>query len=142
MRTLVGLLTVIPSLVAAQQPIPPLVSKGLDLLIDGQCEAAFQEWTNGWTAPDDSVKRQTLMGSCAVLQQFGKLNGYDIVRVVPVTPSLTRVYVLLRYDLQPLYLLLVAYRPKRDWKITTVTWNTLPEKVFPPDILPSEHPGP
>ena len=141
MRSLIVVLLLLPAVGASQQA-PPIATKGLDLLVAGQCEAGFRAWTAGWTAPDDSMKRETLIGTCTVLPQFGKLNGYDIIRVVSVTPNLTRVYVLLRYDLQPLYLLLVAYRPKDDWKVITVTWNTLPEKVFPPDILPSEHPGP
>jgi hypothetical protein len=67
------------------------------------------------------------------------MSGYDIIHVVPVTKNLTRVYVLLKYEIQPVYLLLVAYRPEATWRVTSVNWHTNSENVLPPNLLPPEN---
>lgn len=107
----------------------------------GRCPGAFHLWTQEWTG-EDLEKRETLIGSCSMLEQFGPLRGYDVVRLMPVGPNLVRAYILLRHEKQPVYLLLVAYRPSASWKIVTVTWNTDFAQVFPATILPSEDPPP
>lgn len=135
-------LVVTPSLAPNQSPLPPVVSAGLDSLKRGRCDAAFRTWTTAWTSAEDSAKRTTLLGSCEILARFGQLHGYDIIHKVPVGPNLLRVYAVLRYDIQPAYLLLVAYRPADAWKITSVNWNTSVEKVFPPSLLAPENLGP
>jgi hypothetical protein len=135
-------LAIHPTISAAQKPLPPPVVAGLDSLRTGHCDAAFRTWTIAWTSPDDAAKRETLLGSCEILARFGSLHGYDVVQLVPIGPNLLRVYAVLRYDTQPVYMLLVAYRPDDAWKITSVNWNTLSEKVFPPSLLPAENPGP
>jgi hypothetical protein len=142
MRTLVGLLALCPTLLMAQQPLPAPAAAGLELLLKGDCIPAFTQWTSSWTSPPDSAKRQALVGSCDLFKQFGKLNGYDLVRIVPVTENLTRIYVVLRYDIEPVYLMLVAYRPAGEWRITTVNWNTNADRVLPSAFVPQETPKP
>jgi hypothetical protein len=96
-------------------------------------------WTSTWTAPDDVAKRQAFLNSCDVLTQFGPVRGYDLVRVVSVGPNLQRVYGVVRYENQPIYLLLVAYRASTVWKVTSINWHTNSENVFPPEILAPEN---
>ena len=144
MRLLPGLfvLTSLPATLAAQTPLPALVSVGLDSIQSGHCNEAFDFWTKEWTRPEDAAKRETLRKTCAMLPQFGPMRGYDIVRLVPVGPNLLRVYLVLRFEQQPLYFLLVAYRPTDSWKITSINWNTNSETVFPASVLPPENPKP
>jgi hypothetical protein len=117
--------------------LPPPMLKGLQALQDGKCRDAFDLWTSSWQSGDDAVKRQQLMSGCELLAQVGgPFHGYDIVRVVNVTPHLCRAFVLLRYEKQPMYLLLTAYAPSDDqWKVVTVTWHTDPNQVFPAGVL-------
>jgi hypothetical protein len=128
--------------VSGQQPLPPPIAAGLDSLQKGRCEAAFHLWASGWTSSEDVAKRQTLVGGCEMLARLGPLRGHDIIRTVDVGPHLKRVYALLRYENQPVYLLVVAYRPHDRWKIASVNWHTRSEHVYPPDILPAEKPTP
>ncbi|HXF96672.1 MAG TPA: hypothetical protein VNI61_11295 [Gemmatimonadales bacterium] len=130
------LLLVTPPGLAAQAPLPAPVERGLAALAKGDAAGAVNEWTATWKAAEDSAKRQNLAAS---LQNFadaaGTLRGHDVARVVDVTPNLKRVYILLRFDDQPLYLLLVTYRPERDWQVTAVNWHTDAVRVFPLALL-------
>jgi hypothetical protein len=139
---LIGVLLT-PTVVSAQQSLPPTVQAGLDSLAHGRCEAAFRIWSASWTStPDGAAKRESIIGSCRGLNSLGPVSGYDIIDVVPVTKNLLRVYVLLKCENQPVYLLLVAYRPEATWKVTTVNWHTNSENVLPANLFPPEHPKP
>jgi hypothetical protein len=82
--------------------------------------------------------------SCATLREVGgHIHGYDVLRTLEITPHLSRVYVLLLYEIQPIYLMLVLDRPgEGDWNVSTVNWNTDPDKVVPASIMSSQHPEP
>ena len=109
MRTLILLLAVAPALsLRAQNPVPPIVQQGLDALKRGKCQDAFDLWTKTW--PD--MQKAQMTASCSALQQFGgELRGYDVLRTVDITPHLSRVYVVLLYEIQPVYVMVVVYRP-------------------------------
>jgi hypothetical protein len=122
----------------AQSSTPTAIARGFEMLRAGHCNDAFREWSTTWVQPEDAGKREALLGSCGTLAAFGKMHGHDIVRVVEVTPHLLRVYAVLRYTNQPIYLLVVAYRPDDEWRVLAVNWHTFSEKVFPPEILSAE----
>jgi hypothetical protein len=136
---LIGCL-LIPRAIEAQESLPPSAQAGLDSVSRGRCEAGFRMWTASWpSTPDGAAKRETMLGSCRVLGSLGSVSGYDIIRVVPVTKSLTRVYLLLKYETQPVYMLLVLYRPQSTWRVTSINWHTNSENVLPSSILPPEN---
>ena len=110
-----------------------------DSLTHGHCEVAFRVWTASWAStPDGADKRETMVNSCKVLNTLGTISGYDVIAVVPVTKNLTRVYLLMKYELQPVYMLLVLYRPQASWRVTSISWNTNAENM-PASILPPEN---
>jgi hypothetical protein len=125
---------------AAQEPIPPIVTKGLQALQEQRCHDAFDVWTADWLFPRESERRRRLMGSCDFLAEVGAaLHGYDLFRVVPVTPHMFRVYIVLRYERRPMYLMVCAYAPVDGaWRVTGINWDRDPEKVFPLTILDPE----
>jgi hypothetical protein len=126
----------------AQESLPAPVAHGLAALQEGHCEAAFQEWSASWTSAEDAAKRQQILTSCGLLNALGALNGQDIIRTIDVTPHVQRVYVMLLYEKQPVYLMLVAYRSRAEWKVMTVNWNTDYDKVVPATLLGAEHAHP
>jgi len=138
---LLVLLLAVQARASAQAAPQSIVVKGLETLASGHCRDAINGWTTAWTG-QDAFKRTELINGCDYLDQIGTIHGYDILNVTDVTPHLQRVYVLLRYENQPVYLLVVAYEPKDEWKIVTVTWNTDPDKVLPPELVPAQHRGP
>ncbi len=143
MQSFILILTLLaPRQLAVQVEVPPPVERGLNALREGRPDSAVIEWTRTWRSPDDSQKREQLVASLRGLAQIaGAVRGYDIVRVIQLTPHLRRVYVLLLCDIQPAYVMLVAYRPANEWTITAVNWNTDVDKVFPTSLVGQERPG-
>jgi len=122
----------------AQSPVPPIVQQGLEALARGKCQDAFDLWTASWA----EAQKVQMTVSCSALQQFGgEYHGYDVLRTVEVSPHLHRVYLILLYEIQPVYAMLVLYRPTDGaWKVGTLNWNTDPDKVIPSSILPLQRP--
>lgn len=125
------------------QSVPPLATRGLDLLVAGHPDSAVRAWTQGWVTPADTMKRATLIDAFQQLAMYaGPVLGYDLIRVVEITPHLQRFYFLLRCERQPAYLMVVLYQPKSDWILSTLNFNTTADKVMPPTMFGAEHPGP
>ena len=130
-----------PAQTAQTAPLPPVVLTGLKTMAEGRCRVALTTWTSTW--PEEAAAgRERLLAGCDELAKFGGIEGYDVVRVVDVTPNLERIYVVLRYDIQPVYLVLIAYAPDTKlWKIDAVQWNTNPDDILPSEIVPLQHPA-
>src|SRR5690242_13165876 len=91
-------LLIAPAYLPAQTKLSTVVQEGLDDLSQGKCQDAMTLWISKWPEP---MKSQ-MAGSCPGLEQYGgKIQGYDVLRVVDVTPHLQRVYVVLLCDIQP-----------------------------------------
>jgi len=141
MRILIAVLVLIaPARLAGQADLPRPVKDGLEALGAGNCEKALTLWTDSWT---DTQKAQ-MAATCPALKQYGgSVHGYDVLRVVDISPHVRRVYAVLLYDMQPVYLMVIAYQPTGpDWKVGAVNWNTDPDQVIPPQILPPQRPKP
>jgi hypothetical protein len=113
------------------------VQAGLDALEAGRCDAAFTHWSRPVTpgAPTGAVQRLT---DCASLKRLGTLHGHEVLRIVPVGERIRRVYLLLRYDAQPVYLLVIAYQPNAEWFVIKSNWSVTADRVLPLDMVPNE----
>lgn len=130
----------LPCLAAAQSAPQPIVVNGLKAWVSGHCPEAIRAWTSKWSKESGA---SGLVGGCADFATFGTVHGYDIIRVMDVTPNLQRVYVLLRYAVQPVYLSVVAYAADtKSWEVMAVNWNSDPDKIVPPQLLPPQHVNP
>ena len=124
-----------------QIELPPPVTAGLDALEAGRCDEAFTHWQPPPTATSGTNAVQRLT-DCASLRRLGVLHGHELLRVVSVGTRIRRVYLLLRYQAQPVYMLLVAYQPADEWTILRVNWNINADRILPPTIAPPERGGP
>ncbi len=134
---------VLPVVAAAQAPPPPFVPRGLDQLVQGHPDSAVAILTWAWNSPDDLAKRTVLIDAFRQLPQFaGPVLGYEVIRIIEVSPHLRRAYFLLRCERQPAYLLITLYLAKEEWSITTINWHTDPDRVLPTTLFGVEHPKP
>ena len=117
--------------------LPGPVQAGLDALEAGRCDAAFTHWSRPPMpgAPTGAVQRLT---DCASLRKLGQLHGHDLLRTVAVGERIRRVYLVLRYQAQPVYLLVVAYRPDDEWVVIKTNWSVNADRVLPLDMVPNE----
>jgi len=63
--------------------------------------------------------------------------GFETIRIVPVSPSLQRVYVLLKYERGPAYLSFDCYKPDANWIIPRMNYDIKPEAILPERLLAS-----
>lgn len=117
--------------------LPAPVQAGLDSLEAGRCDAAFVQWSRppGPGTGTGAVQRLT---DCAALKRLGTLHGHEVLRVVPVGQHIRRVYLLLRYETQPVYALVVAYQPDAAWVVIKTNWSVNADRVLPLDMVPNE----
>jgi len=131
-----------PPALQAQGKLPPVVEEGLRFLRDQGAEAAVVPWTRTWSTSADSGKRvQLQVGIGNLVAYAGRLNSWDIVKIIEVTPHLERIYLVLVFERQPIYAMFVAYKPGNEWIVTGVNFHTESDKVFPPSILDPEKPS-
>ena len=125
----------------ASQAVPSPAAEGFDFLVRGQPDSTAAVWTATWVRPEDEPKRQQLLTSLQQLPGIvGHALGYDLIRIIDVTPHLRRVYVLLRCQRQPVYFLVVLYQPRDRWTVNTLNWQTDPDQVLPPTLFGHERP--
>lgn len=142
-------LIVLPSVAGAQRagtaaappvPAPQFILRGLDQLRGDSAAAAIATWTSAWKGPTDASKSASLLASLEQIREMlGLPRGYEVVATEAVGQHLRRVYVLLRYDAQPVFAQFAAYssvdRPNEgDWKLATVTWNTTVTEAWPSSV--------
>jgi hypothetical protein len=141
MRIPILILALVPAMqLRAQTPLPPVVQQGLDSLQLGRCQQTMDLWVASWP----EMQKAQMAPTCSALQQYaGEYRGYEVLKTIDITPHLSRVYLVLLYSIQPVYLLLVLYRPgDTQWRVNTLNWNTDPDKVVPASIMPPQHPAP
>ena len=126
----------------AQDSLPAPVVAGLAALEAGRCNDAFTMWSKAWTAAEDVGKQQQLLAGCAFLERFGKMLGYEVIKTVNVGVSIQRLYFTVKYESQPIYLMVVAYRPGQEWRVIAVNWHTFADQVLPAGLVPNERPRP
>jgi len=107
----------------------------------GQPDSAAALWTVTWVRAGDEAKKQQLLASFRQLPEVaGHPLGYDLIRIIDVTPHLRRVYVLLRCQRQPVYFLVVLYQARDRWTVNTINWHTDADQVLPPTLFGPERP--
>jgi hypothetical protein len=123
---------------APKAELPPPVQAGLLALAEGRCDAAFVHWARPATSPGMGTGAVQRLTDCATLRRLGTLHGHDVLRIVSVGERIRRVYLILRYQAQPVYVLLVAYQPDDEWHVIKTNWNVNADRVLPPDMVPPE----
>jgi hypothetical protein len=125
----------------ASQAVPEPAAAGFDLLIRGQPDSAVAVWTVTWVRAEDEAKKQQLLSSFRQLPEaVGHPLGYDLIRIIDVTPHLRRVYVLLRCQRTPVYFLVVLYQARDRWTVNTINWHIDADQILPPTLFGAERP--
>lgn len=112
--------------------LPNVVTDGFHAYQVGGSDSAVRVWTRNWSG-DDSGKVAALEQSLrAVGQQFGAMQGFQVVRSSTLGDRLRRTYLLIWYERHPLYAFFQSYRlADGAWKIIDLTWDSDWAKVFP-----------
>jgi hypothetical protein len=120
----------------AQEDIPAIVSSGLDAYKKSGGKAALAVWLKGSSLESDTSTGVKMIGILNQIEAaYGKMIGFEKIRLVPVSPSLIRAYVLMKYEKGPLYAAFDCYKTEAGWVIPQVDFNTKASAVLPESFL-------
>jgi len=110
---------------------PGIVIDGLDTYYNYGSKAASDFWLK-----DSALGNIGLEDKFAVIEQkFGRMLGFEIMSVVPVSASLVRVYILMKYEKGPAFLVFDCYKPNANWIISRLDCDTKAELIIPQRLL-------
>ena len=120
---------------AAQTPeLPPVVRAGLEAYKHQGAAAAFHTWLLGSPIPEAQI-----LSTKAAFDQmeigYGHMVGYDVLRVLPLGPHVSRTYVAMLYEKGPVYIFFDCYRGADRWTMTAFYFHTRPDSVLPRSML-------
>jgi len=113
---------------------PAIVTDGLNAYWRNGGKAAWSVWVKGssleYELPTDAF--------AGIEKAYGRMIGFETIRVTPVCPSMQRVYMLVKYERGPAYFSFDCYKTERDWIIPIMCYNTKPAAVLPERLLLGE----
>ena len=125
---------------AVERPtdVPRIVTAGFAAYERNGSRAALAVWLEGSPVSNPATTEQMIASLAPIDAAYGSVIGHEIVRVVPVTPSLRRVYAIMRYEHGPLFMSFDCYRTGTDWIIPMFLTNTRATEILPASLLAGE----
>jgi len=120
---------------AATGDVPQIVLDGFAAYRNSGMRAALELWLR--TSPvAATANMEQLLGALAQVEgMYGRMIGYDVLRVVHVGTRVRRVYFVLLYEKGPLYGYIDCYQTSRGWVVPGFLTNMQPGVILPPDLL-------
>ena len=128
-------------LFAAQSPgqektLPPIVARGFDQFRENGPLAAVGVWLAGSVREtDDTFQDDATARMKRAQDAFGRMTGYETVRVVTLSASVVRVYAVVKFEKSVAWMSFDCYKPANDWIITRFDFQMKPGDILPPNIL-------
>jgi hypothetical protein len=123
-----------PALCHSGEKIPPpeVIGRGFDAYLKSGAGAAFDEWN---IYSDSESKRSKALATFQQVETaFGKLIGWELIRVVTLSDSVCCVYLTAKYQQGPLFMAFDCYKSK-EWSVVKANANSDPTEVLPGNIL-------
>lgn len=142
------LVTAIPAYVEAQDSspraapasamiadVPRVVLDGFDAYRKSGLRAGLDAWLK--TSPvAATVNLEQMMSALSQIEGlYGRMTGYDVLRVVHVGTRVRRVYFVVLYEKGPLYGYIDCYQTSQGWVVPGFLTNAQPGVILPPDLL-------
>jgi hypothetical protein len=126
----------LPAQVLKASDVPAAVLRGLDAYKRAGAQAAVAGWLAGSPATNDSSNIPRMVESLeSVSQAYGKMSGYDLLRVTQVGSRVRRVYVVILFEKGALYALFECYQAPNEWIVSSFLTNLRASEILPADLL-------
>ena len=120
---------------AKENGIPDILLRGLVTYKAKGADAAMTAWIKGSPIEGD----KTALSQANIFRQieslYGAYIGYDLIRIVDITPSSKLVYIQMNFEKGPVFASFLCYLKKTEWIIENLDFNTAPDKILPSDLL-------
>jgi len=127
---LCALISLAGSAFAELEP-PGIVVDGLNALWRSGGKAALDVWQRG----SANVNPVSPDGFAEIEKAYGRMLGYETIQVVPITGSMQRVYMLIKYERGPAFASFDCYKPEANWIIALMNYGVKPGAVLPERML-------
>ena len=119
----------------AQNEAPDVVKRGFDAYLKSGAQAGIDEWIKGSPVQNDQSGRLQLVGGLTTIESaYGNFTGWELIRVVILSASTRRVYVVAKYEKGPLFMSFDCFK-STEWIIPTLDLNTKANLVLPSNLL-------
>lgn len=132
--TLLAIIVLTGSAFAEMEP-HSLVVEGLNAYQRNGGKAGLAVWTRGSAIQNDELKGGSADGFDQIEKSYGKMIGFEVIRVVPIAESMQRVYILLKYERGPAYASFDCYLSSNVWIIPMMNYSVRPSAILPNSIL-------
>ncbi len=137
MKAILAVILLISSIaVHAGVEAPSIVTEGLNAYFTPGRSAAVDLWLrNSPLADERGAAGKINDGLARIEREFGRMIGSEPIRVVPMAPSLRRVYVLLKFEKGPAYGVFDCYRAEKDWVVSSMDFSSKSAVILPSNLL-------
>lgn len=126
----------ISALATPDPEMPGIVTDGLKAYQKGDGKAALAIWIKGSPMDKEGGGGKTLGRLLTQIEgEYGKMIGFEPVRVVTVSPSIRRVYVVLKFEKGPAFFAFDCFNAGETWIIPTLEAHTKMSTVFPSALI-------
>ncbi|HWB61735.1 MAG TPA: hypothetical protein VG733_19790 [Chthoniobacteraceae bacterium] len=119
----------------AEEGVPKIVSEGFEIYQKYDNKAAVATWLKNSPVGTDANNAKVADTLSQIETAYGRVLGFELIRVVNLTPSMRRVYVLIRYERGPAYASYDCYFVQGAWIISGLDFNTKMNEILPSNIL-------
>jgi hypothetical protein len=132
------LILLLSSSVNAIEP-PKIFVDGCDAYKKEGFDKAFSIWMKDSPLENDKTSLMNMKGGITQIETlYGKMIGYDIVKVYQITKVDLRVYGVLYYERGPLYVYADCYKSGDHWLIPEFQLHTKAQMILPNELIYKE----
>jgi len=133
---LLSLVFIMLPVVSYADDTPKIVISGMEAYKTSGFEGAFAIWLKGSPLENDKTTMTNLKGAITQIEAtYGKMKGYEVLRVVKISTATTRTYAEIRYEKGPLFLYVDCYKTATGFVVPMMRFHTEADKLLPEDIF-------
>lgn len=136
MKTNIYLVLLIAIFIPACDMVPPkIISDGFEAYQIKGVDSAMALWTSSWSKEYAASKEQLINDFNTNEKNYGKFNGYDVVKTISAGKKYCYCYITFLYEMRPVFAVFNLYQKSIDrWVVISITWNTDIKEIFPKEI--------
>ncbi|MEK0445292.1 MAG: hypothetical protein RLZZ399_613 [Verrucomicrobiota bacterium] len=121
---------------APKPEIPKIITEGLAVYQATGAKEALATWLKGSPVEKDTTTNNNITTLLSQVEgAYGKISGFEPIRLVAVAPSVQRLYFIIKYERGPLYGLFDCFKSRSGWVVNNIEFNIVAKAIVPQAIL-------
>lgn len=134
---LAGLLSIVLFAASSSaEEAPKLILNGLEAYKATGSGEAFAIWLKGSPLEADKTTLASLKDSFTQVEtMYGKMIGFEVLRIVKISSRTNRIYAELHYEKGPLFLYMDCYKSPNGWIVPMMRFHTDADKILTAEVF-------